>query len=401
MSERCEEASSVTLEDLSSPQLISTPLKTALLVSQKQKSSTRRISIAAFGSNDLQRLEELVLNLRGREWAKQSRKNRELLVDLCFQYWRARGFPHYSLTDQQIVQQYSHLASANSKRILIDGEIHSSMIGMKLANFFHPQMWRVKMKGRRSPYKCFADDSALRRLILRSLTVWEDRCAVNENNLRGMLLTFSHTGRVSNFRSTAAKAIYECYSREGDTVLDFSAGYGGRMLGCLPLNRTYLGIDPCREQINGLKRMNARLGKLVRVRARSRIYQACAEDFLCQQRAGSVSLVFSSPPYFNIERYSNSRSQSYIRFPTYEEWREGFMVPVVMQSRRILKKGGYFVINVANINGYKLFDDTLRIANRHFRHVHTLKLRLGHLPYLRKNRGSAYKHEPVLVFRKH
>jgi DNA methylase len=384
---------------LSSPQLTSTPRKTALLVSQKQKCSARN-SISAVQSTNSQRLEELVLNLRGRDWAKQSRKNRELLVDLCFQYWRARGFPHYSLTDQQIMQQYSHLESANSKRILIDDEIHSSMIGVKLANFFHPQMWRVKMKGLRSPYNCFADDYALRRLIRRSLTVWKDRCAVNANNLRGMLLTFSHTGRVSNFRSTAAKAIYEHYSREGDTVLDFSAGYGGRMLGCLPLNRTYIGIDPCREQINGLRRMHTRLDKLVRIRARTRIYQACAEDFLNQQRASSVSLVFSSPPYFNMERYSNNRSQSYIRFPTYEAWREGFMVPVVTQSRRILKKGGYFVINVANINGYKLFDDTLHVANQHFRRVHTLKLRLGHLPYLRKDRGSAYKHEPVLVFRK-
>ena len=392
-------ASLVTGKTLSSPQLTSTLLKTTQLVSQQQKSSAPRITIALEASN-FQNLEDLVLNLRGREWAKQSRKNRELLVDLCFQYWRVRGFPHYSLTDQQIVQQYSHLESANSKRILIDGEIHSSMIGVKLANFFHPQMWRVKMKGRRSPYKCFADDSALRRLIRRSLTVWKDRCAVNANNLRGMLLTFSHTGRVSNFRSTAAKAIYERYSSEGDTVLDFSAGYGGRMLGCLPLNRTYVGIDPCREQITGLRRMNARLGKLVRVRARTRIYQACAEDFLRQQRTASVSLVFSSPPYFDMERYSSSRTQSYIRFPTYGEWQEGFMAPVVTQSRRILKKGGYFIVNVANINGYKLFDDVLSFASQHFRHVHTLKLRLGHLPYLREDRGSAYKYEPVLVFRK-
>jgi len=375
-------------------------LNKTFVAQQVPTSWLTKVSAARLDTLTLRELEEIVLNLRGREWSKQSTRNRELLVNLCFRYWRTRGFPHYSLTDQELVREYSRLEAASSDRLLLNDEIQSSMIGVRVANLFHPQMWRVKMKGRRSPYACFEDDEALRRLIRRALTVWADRRAVNANNLRGMLLTFSHTGRVSNFRPTAAKAIYERYSQDGDTVLDFSAGYGGRMLGCLPLDRTYLGIDPCREQIIGLRRMSAKLSKLVRVRARTVIHQVCAEDFLTEQKVRSAALVFSSPPYFNMERYSKSRSQSYIRFPTYEKWRDGFMTPVVQHSRRILKKGGYFVVNVANINGYKLSDDMLRIASEYFRHVRTLKLRLGHLPYLRDDPGNAYKYEPVFVFRK-
>jgi len=381
-------------------ELPSSFLNEKVLYRQVRKSWPEGISTTQLDASTFRELEEMVLNLRGREWSKQSPRNRELLIDLCFQYWRARGFPHYSLTHREMVRDYACLESTNIDRILVNGEIQSSMIGVRLANLFHPQMWRVKMKGRRSPYKCFEDNAALRRLIRRALTVWMDRRAVNANNLRGMLLTFSHTGRVSNFRPTAAKAIYHRYSQDGDTLLDFSAGYGGRMLGCLPLDRTYLGIDPCREQIIGLRRMSAKLGKLVKVRARTVIHQACAEDFLTEQKARSVALVFSSPPYFNMERYSNSTSQSYIRFPTYEKWREGFMVPVVRQSRRVLKKGGHFIVNVANINGYTLSDDMFSVAGEYFRHVRTLKLRLGHLPYLRDEPGNAYKYEPVFVFRK-
>lgn len=381
-------------------ELASSALNKAVLSRQVRKMWLEQTALAQPSSFTSPGLEEMVLNLRGREWSKQSPRNRDLLVDLCFQYWRMRGFPHYSLSNREMAHEYSCLESANIDRVLVGGEIQSSMIGVRLANLFHPQMWRVKMKGRRSPQACFEDDDALRRLIRRALTVWADRCAVNANNLRGMLLTFSHTGRVSNFRPTAAKAIYERYSQDGDTVLDFSAGYGGRMLGCLALDRCYLGIDPCREQIIGLRRMSARLGKLVKVSARTIIHQACAEDFLTELKARSVALVFSSPPYFNMERYSNSTSQSYIRFPTYEKWREGFMVPVVQQSRRVLKKGGYLVINVANINGYPLSDDMFSIAGEHFSHVTTLNLRLGHLPYLRDEPGNAYKYEPVFVFRK-
>src|SRR5205085_207140 len=109
------------------------------------------------------------------------------------------------------------------------------MVGVKLANFFHPQMWSVPVGPRRSPLDCFEDDKALRELIRKALRIWPDRYSVNESNLRRMLKTFSHTAGVSNFRPTAAKAIYERYSKSGNTILDFSAGYGGRLLGCMPL----------------------------------------------------------------------------------------------------------------------------------------------------------------------
>jgi tRNA1(Val) A37 N6-methylase TrmN6 len=183
-------------------------------------------------------------------------------------------------------------------------------------------------------------------------------------------------------------------------VLDFSAGYGGRLLGCLPLDRHYVGLDPCRAQVRGLREMAGRLGALAPVRARWSIHRACAEDFLPSLAAGSFALVFSSPPYFDRERYSEEPSQSYIRYPTYEGWLRGFLAPVLRECRRVLRPGGHLVVNVADVNGYRLTDDALRLASRHFTHARTLRLRLGHKPYLRGPAGGAFKYEPVFVFRK-
>jgi SAM-dependent methyltransferase len=376
------------------------PDRAANLLNHTSVKSCARQSWSRTTTERALRNEEAVLNLKGREWQKLNAVERERVVKICFSYWRSRGFPYYRLNDSELAREYTRLEGVTKECILVGDEIQISMIGLRLANYFHPQMWSVKTKGRRSPDKCFNDDSALRRLISRALNVWTDRCAVNESNLRGMLITFSRTARVSNFRPTAAKAIIERYSNCGDTVLDFSAGYGGRLLGCLPLKRIYIGIDPCTQQVRGLRKMKAKLESLVKPRAKAIIHRACAEDFLPGIRANSVNLVFSSPPYFNTERYSNEKTQSYLKFPEYEQWLEAFIGRVILESRRILKPGGYFIINVADIRGYKLSDDVLGLATKHFRHTETLKLRLSSLPYLRARPQEAFKHESVFILRK-
>jgi hypothetical protein len=349
---------------------------------------------------DQQLVEQFVLNLKGRELNEMCLQDRQRVIELAFQYWRRRGFPYSSLNDSDMVHAYSRLEASRREQVIHAREIRSSMLGVGLANCFHPQMWTVKIKGSRAPFDCFTNDAALKNLICKALNVWQDRSAVNASNLRRMLATFSHTSRVSNFRPTAAKAIYESYSRDGDIVVDFSAGYGGRMLGCFPLDRLYVGIDPCLDQIKGLRNMKAKLGTLVKLKARTRLHRACAENFLSTIQTNSVALVFSSPPYFDLERYSNEKSQSYIKFPAYEQWLTEFLGKIFCESRRILKRGGYMVVNVADVNGYELTADALGLATKYFKLVDTLKLRLSHLPYQREHPMKAYKHEPVFVFRK-
>jgi DNA methylase len=379
-----------------------------LLASEEWRLSTSHQSLPVSLHNIINRhisidssaVEELVLNLRGKDWQNLRDKDREQLVEICFRYWRTRDFPYHTLSDAEINREYLRLAAVDKDQVLLCGEIQTSTVGLKIANYFHPQMWSVRTRGRRSPVQCFNSDRLLRRLIRTAFQVSPERRSVNENNLRGMLRTFSRTGRVSNFRPTAAKAIYETYSRDGDCVLDFSSGYGGRLLGCLPLNRRYIGIDPCREQVKGLRRMIARLKRLVKVEASATIYRACAEDFLPQLESNSIPLIFSSPPYFDTEKYSHEPTQSFIKYPEYDDWLENFVGTVIAESSRILKTRGYFILNVADISGYNLIRDVQRLASPYFKLAKTLKLRMGQLPYFRQPTEANYRVEPILVFTK-
>src|SRR6185369_16735133 len=248
-----------------------------------------------------------VLSLKGRDWLLLSRRQQDKWIDRGFQYWRNRGFPYTELSTKDVLRELAWLQSFYVGRVLKLRTIPHSVAGLRLANHFHPQMWRVSVSGYRTPVQCFEDNEILRDCLRKALSFFPDRISWSGRCLRSTLRTYRHTSRVSNFRPTVARAIYDKYSREGDRILDFSAGFGGRLLGCLSLPRFYTGIDPCSAQIKGLRRMIRRVGHLLP--GRSNIIQGCAENVLADFRSNSFDLVFSSPPYFDHERYSKEPTQ--------------------------------------------------------------------------------------------
>src|SRR5208337_4695254 len=132
-------------------------------------------------------------------------------------------------------------------------EIIANTVGLRLVNSFHPQMWHVHCTRYRSPFETFCDDHALYRAIRKALIIWPDRYGANGSSLRRILKSFSNTVAVSNFRPTAAMGVLHRYSAPDGNVLDFAAGYGGRLAAALVMNRNYMGIDAGVAQVQGLK----------------------------------------------------------------------------------------------------------------------------------------------------
>ena len=269
-----------------------------------------------------------------------------------------------------------------------------SMLGLRVANSFHPQMWTVKVHGI-SALERFQDDAVLRSALRKCAQFWPNRRCWNDQCLRS-LMRVHHRIRVTNFRPTAAKAIIDRFSPEDGRVLDFCAGYGGRLLGAMSLRRRYIGIEPARAQIRGLRRLHRAVEALAPGTAE--LHHACAEDLLPTLPSRSVDLVFSSPPYFNLERYSNERTQSFRRYPTYPMWCESFLAVVIQEARRVLRPDGHFVVNVADSISGPVATDTLRLAGKQFRLVDRLRLTMAAPPSSRAA-GRLYRFEPVYVFR--
>ncbi len=67
-----------------------------------------------------------------------------------------------------------------------------------------------------------------------------------------------------------------------------------------------------------------------------------------QKYKGKLDLVFTSPPYFARELYSDDPTQSAIKFSQFDDWCEGFLKPTIRTAAEWLKPGGYFLWNIAD-----------------------------------------------------
>jgi SAM-dependent methyltransferase len=335
-----------------------------------------------------------ILTVFGRDVLACSQQQQRRWLNRAFEYWRSRGFPYPQIT-QDLKREFQQLVAAPPARTLWRNSLLPSMVGLRIANAFHPQMWDVRIHGV-SAVERFENDNVLRRVLIKALHFWPDRRCWNAQCIRS-LMRVHHRIRIANFRPTAAKAIVHHFSGPNARVLDFSAGFGGRLLGSMSLRRHYVGVDPASGQARGLRRMITTFSTIAPGTAE--VYQACAEDFLPAMRRGSVDLVFSSPPYFDLERYNNEHTQSFKRYPRYGEWRDNFLAVVIRETRRVLRRGGYFVLNVADTPRFPIATDALRMAERDLTFVRTLRLVMNAAPTARAA-GRLYRHEPVFVFRK-
>ena len=345
--------------------------------------------------------EALITTLRGSSWARYSAAKRSFILNEVFRYWRSHGFPYHQVTERQLKQEFSRLIAKDWRAVFDGTELRASNVGLRLANSFQPDMWKAKVNRYRSPVEIFNDDNLLRCAIERSLRIWPDRFGANPSCLRRMLKSYPGAAGVSNYRPMIARAVITKYSHNRSQVLDFSAGYGGRLLGALAAGRRYVGIEPNRAQVRGMKRMVRAIVAAQFSIPDVEIINGCAEQELPRIASRSVDLVFSSPPFFNWEHYSQSHQQSFRRYPTYESWKEHFLQPVITQSFRVLDRDGYLILNVSNGNRLPSSKDVADTARREgFTLTSIRHMTFPKLPYLHPRDGTAVKKELLLVFRK-
>ena len=333
----------------------------------------------------------------GKDFKKLSKTEQQKYLEKALNYWRKKGFPYIKLTNDEVFKEYHRLERTDSKRLIQRGRITYSNVGLRLANSFHPHMWHIKLYGHtQAPIDHFNKDETLSKLLARATNLYPNERCWTGHAIRAMVRIHC-SGRVANFRPTASKAMIERFTSDHDRILDFCAGFGGRMLGSSCLKRHYVGIDASTEQVNGLQNLNKAIKKYSLGSAE--IQHGSAEEILPTMASSSFDLIFTSPPYFNLEKYSYNEKQSYIRYPSYALWKERFLKTIIEESSRLLKRGGYLVINIADTRRQALAADFEKIASA-FLHLNTkYLLNLSSRPLHRKN-GFAYKAEPVYVFQK-
>jgi hypothetical protein len=148
---------------------------------------------------------------------------------------------------------------------------------------------------------------------------------------------------INIFRPLVAMEIYSKY--KPTCVLDFCAGWGGRLIGAYALNiPEYIGIDiNCNlekhyNQINCFFNDKERKERL-KVETQFKMFYESAVTF--DYSKISYDMVLTSPPYYFLEKYSNN-----VIYDSKTEMKDNFYIPVITNTFTHLKENGYYCLNV-------------------------------------------------------
>jgi len=175
-------------------------------------------------------------------------------------------------------------------------------------------------------------------------------------------------GKVTMYRPCMAKKIVTFLATQLKSknvrVLDVCAGWGGRMIGAKSVGNDitvhYTGIEPCEKTYHSLCAIRTELS-LTNVT----LIQGQAEIVL-QTHVDQHDIALTSPPYYNLEIYSNESTQSVGTGMSYEEWLEAFLKPVIQQIIKTgVKYSCWSVKNFKSDKKYNLFDDVVNIHDKH------------------------------------
>ena len=302
--------------------------------------------------------------------------------------WKEKGFPYYPTDENWRKDKYNQLVSFK-RDTLIDRKnkvIGQSAHGLNLAWSFMEHAWGIKCGKMKTPIEVWEDEEHLKKGLNKILSgtffVQKHHSKITESDMRSMLRRYSGTQMVSNFRPTAAAALYDLFvdkyspleGTEPGTVWDPSMGYGGRLLGAIAAGVNYIGTDPCIPTFKGLEQIR---DKYRNSHNHYFLYRQGSETFIPDDE--SLDFVFTSPPYFGWEAYGDEPEQSSIKFSTSDMWKEHFLKQTIANAHKGLKTGKYLALNVANTKQYKTFEeDTVSLAKEvGFKHTDTWWLSLS------------------------
>ena len=124
-------------------------------------------------------------------------------------------------------------------------------------------------------------------------------------------------------------------------VLDFTMGWGGRLVGACALELdAYYGVDINKH----LKKPYSKLTRFLESNEdhKTKIQLRFEDALKTNYSKMDYDCVLTSPPYYDIEVYRGKQPQ----YKSKEEWNNKFYKPLFEKTYKHMKKGGHYCLNV-------------------------------------------------------
>ena len=359
-------------------------------------------------STGYEHVEADLRRLSKQAWDSADDAGKQAIEQEAFDIYRGVGrlpITYYTLDGcrQQILDLSNQVKRIESRTLSLGGSA-----GQALGRFWFPNMqdasWNdndaVSLRSR------FNNDVKLKRAIgICYKNRDEGEKAVLPASLR-RALDLVNGGTIQNFKALNARAVWEhiCPTMFG-RVLDFSSGYGGRMMGAMTsrMRYHYTGIDPNTKTHDGLTALGDLINEVVGTEYE--MYHMGSENFT-PLVAGQYDAAFSSPPYFNLETYCDEPTQCMNRFPALDLWFEGYVEPTLEMIYSALASDGVYAVNIADYrNGkasYEIVEPWIQISEKlGFRYVERIDMLLTTRPGVGNDKANRpTKSEGIYVFKK-
>jgi len=157
----------------------------------------------------------------------------------------------------------------------------------------------------------------------------------------------------SQFKPNVAKVLYDKLGSKN--ILDFSAGWGDRLAGFYASETAeyYVGIDPRKENHPIYVEQSEFYDthrSMFEPKKKVEFIELPAEDVDYTKYKDKFDTVFTSPPYFSVERYSYDDTQSWIRYKQIDDWNKNFLQKTLEKLWYSIKSGGYLLVNIADVH---------------------------------------------------
>jgi hypothetical protein len=139
-------------------------------------------------------------------------------------------------------------------------------------------------------------------------------------------------------------------------IIDMSGGWGDRLLGCIASNiEEYLCTDPNTCVIESYKNMINLLLKLS-PNPNAKITIKCEGFENIKVDDNYYDMAYTSPPYFDLEKYSNQHTQSIYIYNNENLWWESFAKPCIQKLINSIKYDGHCILYIGQQAGKKYME---------------------------------------------
>jgi len=332
-------------------------------------------------------------------WSKKG-EDRVSLMEWVFNYYRTKGLSAGNFTDEELLKDFQQLKNNNVE--VVDGKVsHSASCGLKIVKKFTSELY-LNAKGGPKTLSCldvFLNDEKFKK-VLKNRMGW----VLNFEDGYGRPLIWNITDKmifqgmrssgvaytVSQFKPAVAKMLYKRYNVK--KTFDPSAGWGARAIAAVACGVEYYATDPLTSsKVNNL---------ITFFNGKGTVFNSGSEIQETYKDIPTVDFIFTSPPYFNLEVYSDNSSQSIESFPNYSEWLDKYWSQTVDNCLSILE-GKFAFTMIETIGKNEISKDMINIClSKNLKLIETIDLitQKSHLSNKKTTKLVSKNTEHIYIF---